>query len=190
MNRRAFTLIELMVSIALTTIVVFFLYKALSNQERATEILAKNANELSVKDKLFQLLFLDLSQAQEVKIQHLFNKDYKILTLKTSNSLHQIPFPYVSYFVHERNRTLVRLESAYPIKFPVEFEQVKKTFADPLVSDVKKFIVIDVMQGGGLGRELLPGERPPPKKKKEDSSKEYLLFLKWKKDRIIMDVKK
>jgi len=187
-NRKAFTLIELMISIALTVIVVFFLYKALSNQERASEVLGSHAYSLFLKEKLYKLLFLDLSQAQEVKVEPLFNKDYRLLILKTTNSLHQIPLPYVAYFVHERNKTLVRLESAYPIKFPLDFEKVKLTFADPLVSDVKKFVILNLAQSKQK-RELLPGERPPPKKNK-DGSQEFLLFLKWQDQRILLDVKR
>ena len=189
MNKRGFTLIELMVSIALTVIVVLFLYKALSNQEIANEVIAKKALKIEQKEKLFELLYRDLSQAQEIKVEPVFNRDYRLLFLHTTNSLHQIPMPYVAYFVHENNRTLVRLESAYSFKFPVEPEKIKYIFADPLVAQVEKFIVLEDMQGGRKRRELLPGERPP-KAKDQNGSKEYLLFLKWQDERLVIDIKK
>ncbi|NPA64265.1 MAG: prepilin-type N-terminal cleavage/methylation domain-containing protein [Epsilonproteobacteria bacterium] len=190
---RAFTLVELMVSIALTTIVVFFLYRALSNQEQANEIIAKNVHEISKKEKLYHLLFRDISKATSIQSEPLFNKSYSILLMRTSNSLHQIPNPYVAYFVHEKNLTLVRLESAYPIKFPVDYEKVKYIFADPLIAQTKKFVVLDSSAAGGsTQRELLPGERPRGEKKDKNAtaSKEYLIFFKWEKEKLLMDIRK
>ena len=192
MSRRAFTLIELMVSITLTVIVVLFLYKALSNQEIANATLTKNAGEIERKAKLYELLFRDLSQASQVRVEPVFNKNYKILFLKTTNSIHEIPEPYVAYFVYDTNRTLVRLESAYPLKFPVELEKIKYIFADPLVSQVDSFLVYEMGSEGGRGvvrRELLPGERPQSKKE-SNLSKEYFLYLHWPEGKIVMDMKK
>ncbi len=181
-----------MVSIALTAIVVLFLYKALSNQEIANEVIAKKASQIQKKEKLFELLYRDLIQAQSIKVEPVFNKDYRLLFLRTRNSIHEIPMPYVAYFVHENNKTLVRLESAYELKFPVELEKIKYTFADPLVSEVEKFIVLqsEGVGGGAKERELLPGERPRPKKKDKNATKEYLLFLKWQDKKLLMDIKK
>ena len=191
MSRRAFTLVELMVSIALTTIVVFFLYKALSTQEQANEIIAKNVEVISKKEKLYHLLFRDISKATGIATEPVFNKNYALLFLQTTNSLHQIPHPYVAYFVHENNKTLVRLESAYPIKFPVDYEKVKYIFADPLIGQTQKFIVLDSETSGGGGqRELLPGERPKTKKKDRKGQKEYLIFFKWNDEKLLMDIRK
>jgi len=188
MSRRAFTLIELMVSIALTVIVVLFLYKALSNQEMANKILQKNAKEIQEKTQLYELLVRDLTQAKSIKIEPLFSKNYRILYLTTTNSLHQIPTAHVAYFVHEHNKTLVRLESAYPIKLPVPTEKVKFIFADPLVSGVDRFIVEEVGTKRAA-REPLPGERVPPRSD-QNGSKEYLLFLHWQKEKLLLDIKK
>ncbi len=189
MSRRGFTLVELMVSIALTTIVVLFLYKALSTQQHSNDIVARNALGIAKRTQLYELIYADLLEAQEVRVEPVFNKDYTILFLHTTNSLHQIPFPYVAYYVHENNRTLVRLESAYALKFPVESEMVKYIFADRLLEGVQKFIVQE--RGGsvrGERRELLPGESE--KSKDKNGSKEYLLFLKWPGDEMLIDMKK
>ncbi len=187
MSRRGFTLIELMVSIALTVIVVLFLYKALSNQEIANKILQKNAQAVQDKALLYELFLRDLAQAKSIKIEPLFNKNYRILYLTTTNSLHQIPTAHVAYFVHEQNRTLVRLESAYPIKLPVPSENLKLIFADPLVSGVDRFIVEEV-SANRAAREPLPGEKVPPKSD-QNGTKEYLLFLHWQKQKLLLDIK-
>jgi len=178
MSRRAFTLIELMVSIALTVIVVLFLYKALATQEISNKVLAKNAASLHQTDQIFDLLYRDFLESNETKIATTFNKDYNILYLSTRNSLHDIPVAHVVYYVNAKDKTLVRLESAYPIKLPVDLEKIKYIFADPLVKKITKFRMfytrrIDIQQR----KELLPGEKRSFKKKEIFKDK-YFIFIK------------
>ena len=179
MSRRAFTLVELMVSIALTVIVVLFLYKALVTQEISNKVLAKNATSLHRTDQIFDLLYRDFLESNETKISTTFNKDYNILYLSTRNSLHDIPFTHVVYYVNVKDKTLVRLESAYPMKLPIDLEKIQYIFADPLVKKITKFRVFQAQQTSGQKRrELLPGEAPQPQKNLEKSAKNYLIFIK------------
>ena len=177
MNKRAFTLIELMVSIALTVIVVLFLYKALATQEISNKVLAKNAASLHQTDQIFDLLYKDFLESNETKIATTFNKDYNILYLSTKNSLHDIPFAHVVYYVNVKDKTLVRLESAHPMKLPVDLEKIKYIFADTLIDKVTKFRVFQSQQESSQKRrELLPGEAPPKSRLTNIPSK-YLLFF-------------
>ncbi len=191
MNRRAFTLIELMVSIALTVIVVLFLYKALATQEISNKVLAKNATSLHQTDQIFDLLYRDFLQSNETKIATTFNKDYDILYLSTRNSLYDIPFAHVVYYVNVKDNTLVRLESAYPIKLPVDLEKIKYIFADPLVKKITKFRVFQTQQTNNQKRrELLPGEAPRPQKKYRKKNARYLIFIKEAKKLMLFGVGK
>jgi prepilin-type N-terminal cleavage/methylation domain-containing protein len=174
MNRSAFTLVELMISVALTAIVLLFLYRALDVQRISNETASRSSKTILERTALYKLLYADLIEAKWIKREPLSNKDYSLLFMRTSNSLHQIPLPYVVYFVHENNRTLVRLESAYELKFPISGELVKYVFADKLLEKVRKFVVLE--RGS--------------KQKRKKASKEYLLFLKWDKENMVMDVKK
>jgi len=181
MSRKAFTLIELMVSIALTVIVVLFLYKSLATQEISNKVLAKNASVLHQTDQIFNLLYRDFLESNETKIATTFNKDYNILYLATKNSLHDIPFAHVVYYVNAKDKTLVRLESAYPMKLPVDLEKIKYIFADVLIDKVTKFRIFQTQQESRQKRrELLPGEAPPKSRPSNMPSK-YLIFF--KKDR-------
>jgi len=189
MNKKAFTLIELMVSIVLTVIVVLFLYKALATQEISNKVLAKNGEALQQEDQIFSLLYRDFLESNETKIAKTFNKDYDILYLSTKNSLHQIPFAYVVYYVNADHKTLVRLESAYPIKFPVELESIKYIFADRLIDNVRKLRIFQNRQETVRAREPLPGEAPPKRNPKKETSK-YLLFLKKNQKAMIFEIKK
>ena len=138
-NKPAFTLIELMVAITLTVIIVLFLYKTLATQTKANEVIQKHLTTFTQKELLYHLLELDFAKANKIEIQKSFNKDYNILFLETKNSLHEIPFSYVVYYVNAKNKTLVRLESAYPIHLPVPIENVKFVFAYTLLSHIQKF---------------------------------------------------
>lgn len=190
MSRKAFTLIELMVSIALTVIVVLFLYRALATQEISNKVLAKNATKLRQVDQLFNLLYRDFLESNETKIITTFNKEYNIVYLATKYSLHNIPFAYVMYYVNAKDKTLVRLESAYPFKLPVDLEKMKYIFVDRLIKKVSKFRVFQSQQGDNQGRELLPGEAPRVQKKDEKSVKKYLVFIKNPYNSLLFEVAK
>ena len=186
MGKRAFTLIELMVSIALTAIVVLFLYKALSSQNIANERLSKNFLKLDKKEKVFNLLYKDFIQSTLVKTEPLFNKSYDILYLQTRNSLHNIPFSYVAYYVNSKDKTLVRLESAYPFKIPLEdSDKIKYIFADTLIKDVEKLKLFK--SGKSSQQENLPGMKM--EKNLTKSSQNYLLFLGKKDMNMLFEVK-
>ncbi len=191
MSRRAFTLIELMVAIALTVIVVLFLYKSLATQEISNKVLAKNAVSLYQTDQIFDLIYRDLLESNETKVVTTFNKDYEILYLFTKNSLHDIPFAHVIYYVNAKDKTLVRLESAYPMKLPIDLEKIKYVFADPLIKKLTKFRIFQTQQTGSQKRrELLPGEAPRPQKNSEKNAKKYLIFIKNPQNSILFEVGK
>lgn len=128
-----------MVAITLTIVIVLFLYKTLATQTKANKVIQKHFDTFTQKELLYHLFELDFARARKIQIQKSFNKDYNILFLETKNSLHEIPLSYVVYYVNAKNRTLVRLESAYPIHLPVSMENVKFIFADTLLSHIQKF---------------------------------------------------
>ena len=175
MSKRSFTLIELMISIVLTVIVVFFLYRALNIQEHTNMSLQKKGDILSKSDKLFSLIYRDFKEASKIQVINTFNKDYNILSFETKNSLHNIPFANVVYYINAKDKTLVRLESAFPIHLPVMPEKVAFVFADVLMKKIKKFRIFPANTLLKNRRELLPGEAP--KKKVAKKEKSYIVYL-------------
>jgi len=178
MSRRSFTLIELMVSIVLTVIVVFFLYKALTMQEKANKSLQKKSKIITKSNKLFELLYRDFKESNSSKVVNTFNKDYNIFFLATTNSLHELPFAYVVYYINAKDKTLVRLESSLPLRLPISLEKMPFVFADVLAKNVEKFRVFSANVAGKSDRELLPGESPRKKQKIQNIQKSsYLVYL-------------
>ena len=187
MSRRSFTLIELMVSIVLTVIVVFFLYKALTMQEQANESLQKKGMTIAKSNKLFELFYRDFKESNISQVAGTFNKDYNIFSLATANSLHELPFAYVIYYVNAKDKTLVRLESALPFHLPVSLEKVPFVFADVLAKNVKKFRIFPTKASLESRRELLPGEAPMKKKKTKEPN--YLIYLQTASKNTIFELK-
>ncbi len=181
MSRYAFTLIELMISIALTVIVVFFLYKALAIQGRVNETLQKKSDTIHKKNQLFVLIYKDFKKANKTEIINTFNKSYTVFAMQTKNSLHNIPFAYVVYYVNAKDKTLIRLESALPIHLPVEPERVALVFSDVLEKGVEKFRFFPFIKSK---REIkfLPGTSSSSEQ--QNTIGKYFVFIKIKKKTI------
>ena len=139
--RRAFTLMELMVSIVLIVLIALFLFSAIAGMKRSNDTLLEHDKAQERRDKIFYLLYRDIVQARSVDIRSLSDKHYTVLQLQTSNTLYDIAMPYVTYFVHNDNKRLVRLEAAKRIALPIPYEDIHSVHADAIVEDVTDFTV-------------------------------------------------
>ena len=111
MNKKAFTLVELIISIFLLGIIVVFLYKATGTLQKSNKIFYQNEKRLEVGEDILNMLYKDIFQSNDLNIS---GKNSVLLKLKTKNSLFDISMPYVSWFVSKDEDTLLRFESIYP----------------------------------------------------------------------------
>lgn len=113
--RKAFTLIELMISISLLSIMMLFLYQSYASLNRSNQFYAQEVSHIVSQEKRKEVLFLDISLAlfHSIKIIHK-EKDEDVVFLQSANSLHQNYNPYIAYIKKENN--LYRLESLEPFK--------------------------------------------------------------------------
>ncbi len=110
-SSRAFTLIEVVLSIFLLGIIILFLYGALDNLQKGNHILSANAQKMRHHEEILKLLYDDLQSADDLKIKGL---DQSLVQLRTANSLYDIDEPYVSWFVERERKRLLRVESVLP----------------------------------------------------------------------------
>jgi len=115
--KKAFTLVEIIISVILLGIVVSFIYEGLQNTQKTNKIFKQKKRELEEKEKILKVLYEDIFMADQITI--LGGKKYKSVELTTNNSLFNIIKPEVKWFVSKYNDTLVRVES---IKFPLTYE--------------------------------------------------------------------
>ncbi|MDF1877747.1 prepilin-type N-terminal cleavage/methylation domain-containing protein [Sulfurimonas sp. SAG-AH-194-L11] len=108
MTRRAFTLIELLISIIILTILMLFLYKSYANLNRSNALLNEEVQKISKIQKIKRTLILDFTRALSVNI---LPQDTKIDIgfLQTTHSLYKRINPYVGYIV--KDEKLYRIES-------------------------------------------------------------------------------
>lgn len=110
MQKKAFTLIELIISISILSLMMLYLYQSYASLNQSNTILKKEVSEVLNTQELRKVLFLDfsLAKANSIQIENLSKRE-DFVSLQTSNSLHQRFNPYVAYIVKENK--LYRLES-------------------------------------------------------------------------------
>jgi len=123
--RRGFTLVELMVSIAILSIVMIFLYKSYASLNHLNTRYSKDVKEIRKKQLKKKILFLDFSLAIPKTVSILNqSKDKDVVFFQSSHSIHRKYNPYIAYVVEDSK--LYRLESlkrfkTYPLSSGSEF---------------------------------------------------------------------
>ncbi len=114
--RKAFTLIELMVSISILSLMMVFLYQSYASLNKSNSIYKEELNYIKSEKKKKRIIYLDLSLALFNSIK-ILNQDTQedVLFLQTSNSIHKRYNPYIAYVIKENK--LYRLESLRPFKY-------------------------------------------------------------------------
>ena len=143
--RKAFTLIELMISIVILSIIMLFLYKSYSALNHSNRTLKEETLKIQKYELLKKTLYLDFSLAQEIKI---INQDKKedVVFMQSKNSVHKRYNPYIAYIF--KDKKLYRLESLRPFKeYPLN---VDSEFVTDELGECKSFRVYksrDVKRG-------------------------------------------
>lgn len=124
--RRAFTLIELMVSISILSIMMLYLYQSYGSLNRSNDIVQNELEGIISIQKLKRVVFLDFSLAMYKSVSVEFrDTDEDFVFFQSSHSLHKRYNPYIAYIV--KNEVLYRLESlkafkTYELSADTEFD--------------------------------------------------------------------
>lgn len=141
LSKRAFTLMELMVSVALIGVIVVYLYSIVGSLKVSTDSLARHEEKSRFASKLEELIFRDILEirSDDIILKEGFSKDASTLSFQTNNTLYDFSHPYVSYFL-SREGTLLRAESLYELNIS---DQASKNSAKVLevASNVERFRV-------------------------------------------------
>lgn len=122
MKRRAFTLVEMMVAVAILSLMLLYLYGALSNLQHSNRHYGEKLNHADAIKKVMKIIYLDLflSSKQSIKI-YSESKDYDIVMMQSRHSINQRTLPHIGYIVN-REQKLYRVESSQPLSWPFENE--------------------------------------------------------------------
>jgi len=108
--KKAFTLIELMISVLLLSLIVTFLYQSVAQLQTSNLQFLEKTNRLQKREALVKLLYNDFINASSVQW---FDKKDKsdAMIIQTSNSFHNMSQPFVLYKVYKDENSLKRIES-------------------------------------------------------------------------------
>ncbi len=117
--KKAFTLVELMISIILLSLIMSFLYQSVAQLQSSNQQFLKRTNQVQKREDILKLLYMDFLNARSMKWLEK-GKDYDVLVFQSSNSLHSMSQPYLRYKVYKDESTLRRIESPLENIDPLE----------------------------------------------------------------------
>jgi len=179
-QKRAFTLIEVIVSIVLLGFILAVLYKSLDMVRFSNQHLYNHLNNSSTHVKAANTLYLDILKSDgNLTIQN--KEDFSRLCINsTQNSLYNLAFTKVCWIVSKEDHRLLRIEGN-EYKLPATFDDPLEV--DSIVEDMTKFhidrssdnvLVILATKRLEPISFLVQGIKPPPppqKKKKINTKK-------------------
>ena len=136
MQKRAFTLIEMIISIIILSLIVMFLYAGLNSLEKSSTFLQNFTKEDRLNSRVKKLFILDILQSQDINITRV-NKKIDTISFISNNSLHNTPLSKITYAVNS-NKELVRLEGQN-YKLPLKQEQIYSINFDIILRDIEYF---------------------------------------------------
>jgi len=138
-KKRAFTLIEILVSVMLIGLISIFVASSIHQTKKGSKSFERIVKKTSKTEEFVKILYEDILQSNSIDIKEY--KRYSILSLRGKNSIYDISYPYTVWLVLKRDNTLIRLESAREIKLPIKEETQKYIFADSIQKECQTFLL-------------------------------------------------
>lgn len=170
MRRTGFTLIELVISIAIIALIVTYLYQSLNVLKNANEHLEEKDADRAYETGIKKLILLDIMQASHgsIKISRSDHKNFDYIDFNSSNSLHNIKLPKITYLVTKREKKLLRIEglnyalpfnrdTAYHVKYD---ELMRDVTHFKLYEDTNRTRILINIKKAGKPLEVLEVVRP------------------------------
>ena len=175
-RRSAFTLIEVLVSVALLSIVMMGLYSALSMQRSSNKHLFEYLTKAIEDDRVIMVLYRDIMYSDgNLTIKK--GEFDRFCIHNTGNSLYGLSQAKVCWLVEKEENRLLRVEgNGYSL--PLKYENkvaIDQTMEHVALFDItrKKGEILIVLQaaGGEPYTFMLQGITQPPKKKRKKRKK-------------------
>ena len=120
--KKAFTLIEMLISVSLLSVITLFLYQTYASLQQSNRFYGEELSEAFKEQKLRKTIYLDLALSipESVKLINI-DKTSDVLILQSSHSVHHRIMPYIAY-MHKDN-DLLRIESSQKLNYPLSGEE-------------------------------------------------------------------
>ena len=141
--KKAFTLIEIVVSIVIFSLISIYMYQAINTTSKTNDIYETRYKEkerfVKVEELFYDDIFLQTDIYSEANISN--NDDFSTFRLQTKNSIHSMINPHVTYFVNDNS--LFRIESHEFYDIPLTYANIENVKVDKLLSDVTLFRIYE-----------------------------------------------
>lgn len=148
--RRAFTLVEVMISIVIIGLITSYLYGTLGQVKKSNSLLYER--DVKTRDRAFFLSLFnrDTLESTSSKITSSIKGESSVLHLQTKNSLYNSHYVYVKWFLHEDLKTVIRAESVKDFQLPVKEERLHWVRFDTALENIEVFRIFESSKRDGL----------------------------------------
>lgn len=122
---KSFSLIELMISIFILSLIVISMFSTLDNLNLYNDKLENSMKKYYLENKIIEIIKKDfqLNNYNKEINTNIKNQKIDFIQFRSSNSLYGLNNPYIIYYVHKKNNTLIRIETLNKIIFPFKLEE-------------------------------------------------------------------
>lgn len=137
--KKAFTLLEVVISITLFMVLIVFVYKTLDQTKHSNEIFEKQTKSIKDSNRLYNIFLEDIAESMQLETIS-YDKDKNARLVFTSNNTYHNPFyTNITYLISSNNK-LVRIESKDKFKFAnTSYEFYDNAYVDILLDDIEYF---------------------------------------------------
>ncbi len=136
-NKKAFTLLEVLISIMLLSLVLMALYKSAEILRASNKNLFNHLEKSSDMMKGSKILYMDILQADEnISVTYKEKKFDKLIIDNTQHSIYGLQSVKVVWLVYKENNTLLRLEGT---KYELPLRMEENVAVDKIAMNMELF---------------------------------------------------
>ena len=137
--KKAFTIIEVLVSVVLLGLISLFIASTISQTKGNNKLFENRVKNDKKLESLVDILYDDIYFSKSITVEGL--KKYSLLHVKSKNSIYGIDEPYMIWLVLKDKNRIIRMESAKKITLPLQDNMKKFVFIDEGMKNCEHFTV-------------------------------------------------
>ena len=111
--KKGFTLVELIISVFLLGMIVYFLYSSIADLQKSNQIFEQKSQNSFMNQRILSMMQKDIFYATKLSIS---GHENSLVDMQSANSIFEIDYPYVTWLLKPDLKKLVRFESTLPFK--------------------------------------------------------------------------
>ena len=137
--KKAFTLLEVVISITLFMVLIVFVYKTLDQTKHSNEIFEKQTKSIKDSNRLYNIFLEDVAESLQIETIT-YDRDKNARLVFTSNNTYHNPYYLNITYLVSSNDKLVRIESKDKFKFAnTSYEFYENAYVDILLENIEYF---------------------------------------------------